>query len=965
MRNAAPEYLDAQKSVMISSPAGSGKTEKLARRYIALLYSGSPVERILAITFTEKAAAEMKDRIIRILRDENPVFFETIKPRIPRMRISTIHSFCRKILKRFSIELGLDTDMDVADEFEAANLWRESVYEALRHDAAAENVFKRAVSSFGIKGWDKLNKALAEMHAKRILLETAFYSERNDIVGLNPTAEDLFKVYRQCLEQYRLKKRSRRLIDFNDLELMAYKAISSGTEWHNILYSFDEHTDHLLVDEFQDTSILQWKIIDKLTEEWRSGLGSKRSSGKEPTIFLVGDDKQSIYSFRGADVDIFRNTKLKLNEWLGDQYSYIEVRENFRSLPAIVDFVNDFFSKYMANDMFGDSYRRFEATRTGDGHVELIMINSAAGARENRKAEACELAKRMIELHGTTQSGTKYSYGDMALLLRKRTHLTVFEEAFKQAGVPFVVLKGIGFYSTHEVNLIRSILFFLINPSDDYSLFNLLRSRLFNIDYMVIRKLYDEFRKADASAATSLFSYMQIIYGVKSSGMPQQTELWPENKKIFLDIYEKLAGWLEMAKCTRVSIALEQLLDDSAVWRHITDRQRYLNVRKFIRIIEKMEAKSLSRAEIMDNLLVASESADESKANVNVEGMDAVRIMTIHSAKGLQFPVVFLPCLDEKPFSHGKSIDIYEQDGRIIIDDGTKDDKNNEASKNAKAKSAEEEKRLFYVASTRAMDRLYMSGVSGKSPSEKLGALVDAYGLDLPPGSCPYPLPFVFTSIDPDAESGDRSVSCAKTSRQCALDPDMQVHTARIDDDICFEQAWTDVTEEIQSMGRQGSEEWAVQGRVFHRIFELISNGTADIDNLDELVRNVLKGERLSAAWHEKIFASIMNDLSVLLKSSYYQSILMKQKSAYSELPFVLKKNRRTFRGRIDRVIIRDGIAYIYDYKTFPVAHSEMDEIASQYASQINLYRTAVEKIFSCSSKAYILFTHIPKLLEL
>ena len=120
-------YLDISKSVMISSPAGSGKTEKLARRYIALLKNGSDVERILAITFTEKAAAEMKERIIKILEREDPEMFDRVREKMPRMRISTIHAFCLKLLKRFCLELDMDPSLEVMDSFNADMLWNESV----------------------------------------------------------------------------------------------------------------------------------------------------------------------------------------------------------------------------------------------------------------------------------------------------------------------------------------------------------------------------------------------------------------------------------------------------------------------------------------------------------------------------------------------------------------------------------------------------------------------------------------------------------------------------------------------------------------------------------------------------------------------------------------------------------------------------------------------------------------------
>jgi len=146
------DYLDISKSVMISSPAGSGKTEKLARRYISLLKGGSEVERILAITFTDKAAAEMKERILNILRDEDRELFERIKEKVPRMRISTIHSFCLKLLKRFSIDLGIDPSLEVIDSFTASVLWSEAIYESLLEcNVNEKEAFIKVLKASGIK----------------------------------------------------------------------------------------------------------------------------------------------------------------------------------------------------------------------------------------------------------------------------------------------------------------------------------------------------------------------------------------------------------------------------------------------------------------------------------------------------------------------------------------------------------------------------------------------------------------------------------------------------------------------------------------------------------------------------------------------------------------------------------------------------------------------------------------------
>ncbi|MEK7735759.1 MAG: UvrD-helicase domain-containing protein, partial [Nitrospirota bacterium] len=437
---------------------------------------GSEIEKILCITFTEKAAAEMKERIFNILERENPGLFLMIKEKMPLMRISTIHAFCLKLLKRFSIELGVDPSLDVMDEFEASLLWSEAVYECVMEEKDKPALFFDMMKDRGIKGWDKVFSILNTLYGKRPVSELLLKREYS---VENGEEKRILELYSKCLEQYKNKKLERHLLDFDDLEIMTYEALASHPEWQNILYSFDEHTDHILVDEFQDTNSIQWQIIDKLTEEWRSGIGSKRSKGKTPTIFLVGDDKQSIYLFRGANAGVFEEAKNRLSEWLGNEYHFEEAKENFRSLPAIINFTNALFEKLMPpalHETWRTRYAHFEATRKGEGRVELALAEAGDNIKKSRTKEASVLAKRIKSLAGIYEifDGDKKrpcAFGDMAVLLRKRTHLSLFESALRKEHIPFIVVKGIGFYDEPEVALLRELLSFIIDPHDDYSLF--------------------------------------------------------------------------------------------------------------------------------------------------------------------------------------------------------------------------------------------------------------------------------------------------------------------------------------------------------------------------------------------------------------------------------------------------------------------------------------------------------------
>jgi len=1009
-------YLDTSKSVIISSPAGSGKTEKLARRYISLLLDGSDIEKILCITFTEKAAAEMKERILNIIEKENPDLLSKIKEKMPLMRVSTIHAFCLKLLKRFSIELGVDPSLDVMDEFEASLLWSEAVYECVMEEKDKPALFFDMMKDRGIKGWDKVFSILNTLYAKRPISELLLKSTENENNPYSPPIKDnssllqsggvkgelggfseekrILELYSKCLEQYKNKKLERHLLDFDDLEIMTYEALASHPEWQNILYSFDEHTDHILVDEFQDTNSIQWQIIDKLTEEWRSGIGAKRSKGKTPTIFLVGDDKQSIYLFRGANAGVFEEAKNRLFEWLGNEYHFEEAKENFRSLPAIINFANALFGKLMppllpytqhnppspprrksphppfvkggqggikegvqggfSGETWRTRYAHFEATREGEGRVELALAEAGDNTKKSRIKEASVLAKRIKSLAGIYEisDGDKKrpcACGDMAVLLRKRTHLTLFESALRKEHIPFIVVKGIGFYDEPEVALLRELLSFIVDPHDDYSLFCVLRSPLFGIDYETLLNLIAENNRP-------LINKLQA------------------NPEHLGRIFRMLHSWIEKSKNTPLAIILEEALTETEGWKHYREKQRQANIKKFIKLIESYESAGFSGLEIREKLIKArsaSGGGDEPKANINTEGMNAVKIMTIHAAKGLQFPMVFLPSLDEADTPRSSSIVIDEEDGRLSIayEEDSAKRKNIAEFARRKEKELEEGKRLFYVAVTRARDFLCMLGALNKekSPAGRLAYLTENFDV-LKNGKINSRTDFfeILTETEIEKVYSEIQLSAIISLRRNQLSAKPSASEFIYTEPILFEPEikWRDVTADLDIRITHG-EEWVILGRIFHRLFEELSKGILTPEGVNERTLSLLKNEFLSDENIQKLSSIVLTDFQSLKVNRHLDNIILPRENSFAELPFILQKGSAVFRGRIDRVSIENNIAVIYDYKTFPVKDEEVPLLSEKYRFQMDIYKEAASKIFSLKTKAYLLFTHRGLLVEM
>ncbi|MEO0249128.1 MAG: UvrD-helicase domain-containing protein [candidate division WOR-3 bacterium] len=226
-----------------------------------------------------------------------------------------------------------------------------------------------------------------------------------------------FELFRDFfLSAYTRTKNELGQVDYDDMELLALNLLIQNPEWQNVLYAFDEHTDHLLVDEFQDTSFVQWGIVDKLTEEWRSGEGIKSARGIQPTVFVVGDDKQSIYMFRNANVEVFAGVADQLERWLGpDRFERLELEDNYRSLSAIIDFNNTLFARLMAGDSraagsdterqavepWRTRYRPFRRARNNaaTGVVEIILDELEAGMTERRQRDAANVCRRNLLIH--------------------------------------------------------------------------------------------------------------------------------------------------------------------------------------------------------------------------------------------------------------------------------------------------------------------------------------------------------------------------------------------------------------------------------------------------------------------------------------------------------------------------------------------------------------------------------------
>jgi ATP-dependent helicase/nuclease subunit A len=1062
---------------VVFAPAGSGKTERLSRRYIELLEAGVKPERILTLTFTEKAAAEMKERIFDRLREHNPELYHRLLDDVLKLRISTIHSFCLSLVKRFAPLLGLDPRVDVLADSDS--LWDNAKYDTLMQVAEAERNSEDyarlmdLVTRDRTQGWSRLSGLFDAFFSKRVAilrarmlppdlsrLDVLSDSLRSSAIGrqkfpeygslfprqFSPDAvtdatrllEDNATVFmttagtpriRGCtpdgqawneqmvefcnlvrvaswsvefgrsfelfrnrfLERYTQAKREAGQVDYDDMEYLALKLFNDEADWQNILYAFDEHTDHILVDEFQDTSFLQWGIIDKLTEEWRAGEGAKTDRGTSPTIFIVGDEKQSIYMFRDAKVEVFAAAADRLELWLGkDKLERITLEDNYRSLQSLIDFNNAFFSKLMSpTSQTGPTsptpwrthYAPFRRARNNaaPGKVEIILDKLDDNVAARRQREAAIIAKRIQSLVGASalqpancslqtavpltvydrdgdvEKARSCDYRDIAILIRSRTHLPDIEDALLEADIPFVVLGGTGFYSEPETRHLTSLLSFLVDPTDDVALYVTLRGPFFGIEE---RDLFfanlPPIDNRQSSVANSMFLWDRI----KSHAQPS-TPL--ETAKA------ALSDWLAEVHRIPLSRILEQALTERGAWAKFWEPQREANVRKFISIVEACETSGDHPLRILRRLEQAG--ANEPKADVRTEGRNAVQIITVHSAKGLQFPVVFLPGLDDKIRSANSSGD------RLVIEEVAADDvlvsyipdagirRTNEFHQRYVQKEYEEEKRIFYVACTRARDALFLTGIWGVKSlvDTRLTWLVELLGLheegdgfalepDLPGTTCitPADIPEVRGQVPVarDAESS-RPVRQSPIANCQSSIPVIRAVTRHTPSDH--------TTYDHESIGL---------GEVSHKLLEEISNGTltADRQPLTAEIHRLLRLQGLSPSLSANLESSILN----LQSSSEVWNTIKRQPDSFTELPMTYSDGETIFTGRIDRVIVTEDEVRLYDYKTFKVAKKDIPALAKEYyEGQLKYYEAACSRLYPDRKvSTFLIFTALPEVVQ-
>ena len=583
--------------LLVLAGTGTGKTKILAHRVVYLINDLSiPPRNIVAVTFTNKAAAEMKRRAEELAGD-----------RISGIWIGTFHSICLRIL---NIEVGfLDgytKDFVVYDQGDQLGLLKSCLKE-----------LDYGESLFCPKG------VLSEFDAVENRGDVSF---KDDFYGRR--LSELYDFYKKELVK-------RNAMTFNDLLLQTNRLLSENEE---VCVRYQNRFSHILVDEYQDTNVSQYRFAKTLSQRHRN-------------LFALGDDSQSIYGWRGADINNILNFE---KDFPGARV--VKLERNYRSTATILG---------IANSIERKNLRRKEKTLwTENPAGEKAVVFKA----DDNADEARFVAERISRL---VESGD-FSWSDVAVFYRANFQSRVIEEELRAARIPYGIVSGVGFYQRAEIKDIVAYLRLVQNPRDDVSF-----ERIVNVPPRKIGKVtLQKLRKISESNELVLLDAVE--YCSEQELLPNQAL---QALSRFLDIIRELGSVAENQPVTHV---IKALLERTAYLDYLgEDQQRIENVKEFLNATEGLGETTLS--DFLDIVLLAT---DEDRGD---SGEGKVSLMTIHAAKGLEFPAVFVVGVNEGLLPHQKSAETL--------------------------KGLEEERRLFYVAVTRAKRLLCLSYASLRTAS--------------------------------------------------------------------------------------------------------------------------------------------------------------------------------------------------------------------------------------------------------
>lgn len=609
--------------LQILAGAGSGKTKVIINRIAHIIDSGESPSNILALTFTNKAANEMKTRLFHLMGESYPY-----------MWIGTFHSSCLKILRTHIDKIGYSRDFVIYDYYDQQTLVKDCMKELKVNAEVMKPVYFLSVIS----------------SAKDELISPAKYEEKFAVDIRTKTASRVYKMY-----QERLKKNN--AVDFDD---MIYLTIKILREHPEILSFYQDKFKYIMVDEYQDTNHSQYVLIHLLAQKYRN-------------ICVVGDDDQAIYGWRGADI---RNI-LDFSKDYSDAV-IVKLEQNYRSTQNILTAANHVIEKNT-----GRKQKKLWTENKTDTKIELIKS-------QDDRMEAKNIAREIKNL------SSSYQNKDIAILYRINVQSRLIEEELINARILYNIYGGLKFYERKEIKDILAYLRIISNPTDDISFKRIINTPKRGLGLKTLEKIEIRANIKGESLFKALLGSSEYDISTKAKNAIHTFVLLIESLRSMSQVIP-LPELID--KVVYNSGYLKELEEEGEI--EFQTRLENINELKSVaqEFITSSEDKSLEA--FLSTVALASD------IDVYEESEDVVTLMTLHSSKGLEFPVVFITGMEEGIFPSAKSL---MSDIQI-----------------------EEERRLCYVGMTRAKERLYLSYANSRNYFGKYTAqIVSRFIKDVP-----------------------------------------------------------------------------------------------------------------------------------------------------------------------------------------------------------------------------------------
>jgi ATP-dependent exoDNAse (exonuclease V) beta subunit len=966
--------------VCVVAGPGSGKTRVLVERFRWLVQvKGVPVRRILAITFTEKAAAHMRQRLVESFPVATPE-----RKAVERAYISTIHGFCARLLREHAVEAAVDPAFQVFDEWEAAFELHRAIEEALEQEYLArpervreflgafgcrevpgalyglyqalraagvtvEQARQAAVASDPAALWRRIEETLREVAAlpatgwnleQRQALEEALAQDPAgltvNLAHLKPGSRqrELLKrlrvemlpewraalLYQQHARNrgwfldalaragsiYREAKRAAGALDYADLEEGAIRLLESTGGRLRTAFSY------VLMDEYQDTNPLQARLVGLLR-------------GRD-TFFAVGDINQSIYGFRHADPTVFRDYRDQTRQAGGH---VVELGDNFRSRPEVLRAVLRVIAGAEGIEPQALAAGRPFAPATRPC-LEVLTVqgedSDAAGRLEARHVAA---RIRTLVAEGA------FAYRDIAILLRSGALVRLYEKTLRELGVPCEITEGRGFYDAQEVSDLLAFLRVLLNPQDEISLAAVLRSPLAGVSDDTLLQI----KRAHGSLAAGLAQELPEFHARLGRFRRSQHSL----------PLDRLLGRI------LTETGYEAWLREQAQGAHAV-----ANVRKLMALARRFQARGpggprafLERVEDLRR-----EEAREADARPPEQSADAVEVMTIHAAKGLEFPVVFVAALGRGPkkdtdpvvFLPGHGVGMRWRDPET--GDEAPDAVARAVGEELQRRQQEEEQRLLYVAMTRAEQLLVLSAGFGPKVESRhwVPYLTKNLGIDLK----------VFDNTVREAEL----FRILQTNQEPVLAGQPPPPRAASVEPIVLErpdpgdQSDTAVSATSVALFAQCPRKYYLSRYLGFSSSPNRDRQGADPDP-DELDPTDF-GRHVHALLAGQLPPEQALPEALVLAANFHASELGRRAAAATrierEQSFLVELEGRLVSGQIDLWFEESGQTFLIDYKTDQVTAEQAADRAADYALQLRLYALAIERLAGRTVERAVLY---------